>query len=195
MATSEKEITLDNILSHIDEIHAMRLEAKSMKDIAAFLGLTYNVFYKYISIYISTSNYKIYYRDLSLKLVNNKEKEKILEKERDCFTKISRAWDVENERVSMVEDALFKSCFDHTIIYRFYDKKTGSSRIAELPVPASYNAQRYFLINRCANKWSNENKDSIAPITDKISSIKVEWKESEKDEKQQERVDKIEKDL
>lgn len=189
MARSEREITLDNILSHLDEIHQMRIEAKTIKEIAEFLGLSYNVLYKYISIYTSNSNYKVYYKDLSLRLNNKynkeinvvlkerikKENEKVLDDERETFTKISRAWNVDNERKQMVEDALFKSCFDHTIVYRYYDKKTGNSKIAEQPVPASYNAQRFYLINRHPEKWANENKEVIKNEPEKIGAIEVKF--------------------
>lgn len=189
MARSEREITLDNILSHLDEIHQMRIEAKTIKDIAEFLGLSYNVLYKYISIYTSNSNYKVYYKDLSLRLNNKynkesnvvlkerikKENEKVLDDERETFTEIARAWNVENERKQMVEDALFKACFDHTIVYRYYDKKTGDSKLAEHPVPASYNAQRFYLINRHPEKWANENKEVIKNEPEKLGAIEVKF--------------------
>ena len=174
------------VLPHLEQIKLMRAEGKGYRPIAKFLGIDYSELCYLIQTYMDTKIFSIYIKDC---------KEEEIKKQKEYQINICRAWDSIDERVKLVEDALYKSCFDHNVSYKTFNKKTGEIEEVEQVIPASFNAQRYFLINRCGDKWQNENKDSIAPITDKISSIKVEWKESEKDEKQQERVDKIEKDL
>lgn len=202
---SYKEYLEKDIMPNLDKIQEERIKGGTFQSVSQMLGVPLKSLHDIITRYAYIDNFNLFLKDNENKLTNE---EKDIEKEKQ--SQINRAWVVDDIRVSMVEDALFKSCFDHKEKYKvamkvkngFYTdgkKDEEEEKIVyaenEQVIPASYNAQRYFLINRCANKWSNENKDSIAPITDKISSIKVEWKESEKDEKQQERVDKIEKDL
>ena len=170
---SERDIVLDNILSHSAEIHSMRVQAKTIKEIAEFLGIEYNLFYKYLSRYNSNYNFRIYLKDLSIKLNKSSSKDKKesikkenennerLENEREIFIKVNQMRNVDNERKQMVEDALFKSCFDHTISYNAFNKKTGIIEKIEQPVSANFNAQRFYLINSHPEKWENENIEVI----------------------------------
>lgn len=173
------------VLPNLDLIRELRMKGQGFVPIAKRIGCSFQ------ELNFIVNNYTIYFEDYLKTIKDVKE----IERERKLHLQISRAWECNSERCKLVEDALFKSCFDHTVSYKTFNKKTGEIEEVEQVIPASFNAQRYFLINRCANKWQNENKDSIAPITDKISSIKVEWKSSEEDKQQQERVEKIEKDL
>lgn len=185
--TSERDIVLDNILSHSAEIHSMRVQAKTIKEIAEFLGIEYNLFYKYISRYNSNYNFRIYLKDLSIRLNKSSSKDKKesikkenennlrLENERETYIKVNQMRNVDNERKQMVEDALFKACFDHTISYSAFNKKTGIIEKIEQPVSANFNAQRFYLINRHPEKWCNENKEVIKNEPAKLGAIEVKF--------------------
>ena len=184
---SERDIILDNILSHSAEIHSMRVQAKTIKEIAEFLGIEYNLFYKYLSRYNSNYNFRIYLKDLSIKLNKSSSKDKKesikkenennerLENEREIFIKVNQMRNVDNERKQMVEDALFKACFDHTISYNAFNKKTGIIEKIEQPISANFNAQRFYLINRHPEKWANENKEVIKNEPKKLGAIEVKF--------------------
>lgn len=184
---SERDIVLDNILSHSAEIHSMRVQAKTIKEIAEFLGIEYNLFYKYLSRYNSNYNFRIYLKDLSIRLNKSSSKDKKesikkenennkkLEKEREIYIKVNQMRNVDNERKQMVEDALFKACFDHTISYSAFNKKTGVIEKIEQPVSANFNAQRFYLINRHPEKWANENKEVIKKEDAKVAAIQVKF--------------------
>ena len=184
---SERDIILDNILSHSAEIHSMRVQAKTIKEIAEFLGIEYNLFYKYLSRYNSNYNFRIYLKDLSIKLNKSSSKDKKesikkenennerLENEREIYIKVNQMRNVDNERKQMVEDALFKACFDHTISYNAFNKKTGIIEKIEQPVSANFNAQRFYLINRHPEKWCNENKEVLNKEPAKLGAIEVKF--------------------
>lgn len=184
---SEREIILDNILSHSAEIHSMRVQARTIKEIAEFLGIEYNLFYKYLSRYTSIYNFRIYLKDLSIRLKKSSSKDKKesikkenennekLEKEREIYINFNQMRNVDNERKQMVEDALFKACFDHTIEYKSFNKKLGTIEKIEQPVSANFNAQRFYLINRHPEKWTNENKEVVKKEDAKVAAIQVKF--------------------
>lgn len=163
--------------SKLSEIKERRMAGGGFASISKWLGISVQCLINYITdatnitnnkldnlITINktkiSNNYKISY--------NNKKSIK------QFYIDLGHAWCVENERIMMVEEALYKSCFDHKMTYKTVSKKTGEIVEVEQIIPASYNAQRFYLINRCPKRWANENKDMAKENKDKpIQQIAV----------------------
>lgn len=195
---SYKEYIEKDILPNLDRIQEERVNGGTFKSVSGMLGIPLKSLHDIITRYAYIDNFNTYLNEHSKYTKEEKDNEK------DISSQISRAWNVDDIRISMVEDALFKACFDHTLKYKVsmkYHVNKEREEIKEVEmeqaVPASYNAQRYFLISRKPEKWKNENKDIVNAdsIAEKISNINVNWKPSKEDKNELERIKKMEEDI
>ena len=116
----------------------------------------------------------------------NEEREKLIREsywsriDREQCLRITRAWESEDERIRMVQDQLFKACFDHFIEFETEEiDRNGEVRILkkQQPIPGSYNAQRFFLVNRDPKHWHSETIENAdcESLGSKFNKIQVEF--------------------